>query len=94
MTQHQGLPVSGYKPQSDEKVSVVNVNKALEERVLRQIEAMLKFNAELSDNDLGKGYHHDPRMIALAKTNIEQGFMWLNRAVFQPDRISLPEDDA
>ncbi len=25
MTEHQGLPVSGYQPQSDEKVALVNV---------------------------------------------------------------------
>jgi hypothetical protein len=27
----------------------------------------------------------DKRMTALARTNIEQGFMWLVRAVFRPD---------
>jgi hypothetical protein len=26
----------------------------------------------------------DPRCVSLAKTNIEQGFMWLNRAVAKP----------
>lgn len=34
----------------------------------------------------------DPRWLAVAKTHFEQGFMALNRAVFQPQRISLPED--
>lgn len=28
----------------------------------------------------------DPRCVAIAKTNIEQGFMWLNRAVAKPER--------
>lgn len=81
MTQtHNGLPVAGYKPQSDEKVAVVNVNKQLEERVLRQIESM-NVNGEF-----------DGRMMALAKTGIQEAFMWLNRAVFQPGRVELPED--
>lgn len=93
MVQQVGLPVAGYKPQTDEKIAVVNVNKELEERCLRQIDAMFKFNNELSDNDLGKGYHYDPRMISLAKTSIQEGFMWLNRAVFQPGRVTLPEDN-
>lgn len=81
MTQHDGLPVAGYKPQSDEKVAIVNVNKELEERVLRQIDAM--------QADGG----HDMRMIALARTGIQEAFMWLNRAVFQPGRVKLPEDE-
>ncbi len=79
---HQGLPVEGYKPQSDAKVATVNVNKVLEERCLRQIDAMA------ADTAAG----HDGRMIALARTGIQDAFMWLNRAVFQPGRVSLPED--
>ena len=82
MTEHQGLPVSGYKPQSDDKVSVVNVNKQLEERVLRQIDAMRSVPG------------NDPRMMSIAYTGIQDAFMWLNRAVFQPGRVALPEDEA
>ena len=37
---HQGLPVSGYRPQSDQNVELVNQNKALEERVLRQLDKL------------------------------------------------------
>lgn len=81
MTEHSGLPVSGYKPQSDDKVSLVNVNKALEERVLRQLDFM-KGSAEL-----------DQRMVSIAYTGIQEAFMWANRAVFQPGRVLLPEDE-
>lgn len=84
MSEHQGLPVSGYRPQSDTKVAVVNTNKELEERCLRQVDAM--------QADTAAG--HDPRMIALARTGIQDAFMWLNRAVFQPARVPLPEDPA
>ncbi len=80
MTQHQGLPVAGYQPQTDAKVAAVNVNKELEERVLRQIES------------LAADPQHDGRMLALGKTQIQQAFMWINRAVFQPARIALPGD--
>lgn len=79
--EHPGLPVAGYQPQSDAKVSAVNANKDLEERALRQIEALLA-----SDIDV------DPRMAALARTKLQEGFMWLNRAIFQPGRVKLPED--
>ncbi len=32
--------------------------------------------------------------LAIARTQIEQGFMALNRAVFKPGRVRLAEDDA
>lgn len=80
--QHQGLPVAGYKPQSEEKVALVNENKALEERVLRQMDRLAALPAGTVD----------PRWFSIALTQLEQGFMALNRAVFQPGRASLPED--
>jgi hypothetical protein len=80
VTQHAGLPVAGYTTQSDAKVSLVNENKALEERVLRQID-------RIDDN-----FERDLRWASIARTHIEQGFMALNRAVFQPQRVKLPED--
>lgn len=81
MTEHSGLPVAGYKPQTDDKVALVNENKILEERVLRQIDKMRN-----------SGTAYDQRMVALANTGIQEAFMWLNRAVFQPTRINLPEE--
>ncbi len=81
MPEHTGLPVSGYKPQTDDKVALVNVNKALEERVLRQLDAM-KARTDC-----------DQRMVSIAYTGIQEAFMWANRAVFQPGRVALPEDE-
>jgi hypothetical protein len=77
---HDGLPVKGYKPQNQEKIDLVNANKELEERCLRQAE---RIKADPN---------YDGRMAALAFTHIQDAFMWLNRAVFQPARVSLPED--
>jgi hypothetical protein len=77
---HNGLPVAGYNPQTADKVAIVNENKALEERCIRAAEAIQKTEGM------------DPRMAALAITGIQQSFMWLNRAVFQPSRVALPED--
>lgn len=76
----KGLPVAGYVSQTPDKVALVNENKILEERVLRQIDAM----AGMQDTD--------KRMVAIARTGIQEAFMWLNRAVFQPTRVALPED--
>ncbi len=90
--EHAGLPVAGYKPQSAEKLAVVNTNKILEERCLRQIDLMRSQRGDaLLVSDVTR-CPHDARMIALAQTKIQEGFMWLNRAVMQPDRIKLPED--
>lgn len=78
--QHQGLPVSGYQPQSKEAVGLVNTNKQAEEIVLRILD------------DLGAREDVDKRWLAIGRSSIEQGFMALNRAVFRPSRIALPED--
>jgi len=76
-----GLPVHGYKPvQPAWALDLVNENKILEEKVLRQIDQH-HFNSSV-----------DGRAVAIARTKIEEGFMWLNRAVFQPSRVTLPED--
>jgi len=82
MSKHTGLPVAGYNAQSDSNVAIVNENKAIEERVLRQI-----------DKHRAGGTAYDQRMVALATTKIQEAFMWLNRSVFQPSRIELPDDD-
>ncbi len=77
-----GLKVAGYRPtQPQAAIDLVNENKALEERVLRQI-----------DKIAGVGNAFDQRFVSIARTNVELAFMALNRAVFQPQRIALPGD--
>lgn len=80
MPEHTGLPVAGYTTQTDAKVSKVNEFKQDEERLLRKIDDIMA----------GEGF--DKRWAAVARTHIQEGFMALNRAVFQPQRIALPED--
>lgn len=77
---HKGLPVAGYKAQSDDKVGLVIRNKELEERVLRVIDELM------CDDGI------DRRWLSVGRTHIEQGFMAVNRAVFQPGRVKLPDD--
>ncbi len=78
----KGLPVAGYRPQSMRAVDIVNGHKRMEERVLRCLDA-LKDEPDI-----------DQRWLAIGRTHIEQGFMAINRAVFQPPRITLSEDNA
>jgi len=74
-----GLPVAGYKPtQPQWALDLVNENKVLEEKVLRQIDKHT-WTANLDGID--------QRAVALARTKIQEAFMWLNRGVFQPQRI-------
>lgn len=76
------LPVAGYSAQSAAAIATVNENKAAEEALLRRLDAMR------DDPQV------DQRWLALGRTQIEQGFMALNRAIFKPARIRLPGDEA
>jgi hypothetical protein len=77
----KGLPVKGYRPQSEVAVEVVNANKQLEENILRVLDRM----AEATDID--------KRWLAVGRTHIEQGFMAINRAVFKPERVKLEGEE-
>lgn len=89
-TEHTGLPVKGYaKTQSAENVGLVDENKVLEEQVLRQFDRLFEL---VNDTNLDAADRPDPRWLAIAKTNIEQGFMAMNRAIFKPGRVRLTED--
>ncbi len=78
-SEHKGLPVAGDQPQLDAKVEMFNVNKTLEEHLLRLMDQL-------------RGKDVDGRWLQIARTHIEQGFMAWNRAIFTPARIALPDD--
>jgi hypothetical protein len=80
MSDHLPLPVSGYVAQSDAKIALVNANKDAEERVLRILDR------------LATQPGIDGRWFAIGRTHIEQGFMAVNRAVFNPQRVALSDD--
>lgn len=78
---HKPLPVSGYTSQPHWRVVTVNQHKDIEERLLRILDS-LKDNPEI-----------DPRWLAIGRSKFEEAFMAINRAVFKPTRIKLPEDE-
>jgi hypothetical protein len=83
--QVQGLPVAGYKPtQSPEAIAAVNVFKELEERTLRHIDLLTGSKSPVVDVD--------PRLLAVGRTQLQGAFMFLARAIFQPQRVILSED--
>lgn len=80
MSEHTGLPVAGYLPQSTEKVELVNTNKRMEEHCLRALDHL----ATLPNTD--------KRWLAIGRTGIEQAWMAVNRSIFRPARIPLAGD--
>lgn len=79
MAATRGLPVHGYQPQSDVKITLVNAMKKGEEGILRALDGL----ADLDDID--------KRWLSIGRTAIEQGFMAVNRSIFCPARVDLDE---
>ena len=77
MQEHQGLPVEGYRPQSNDSVEQVNHNKRMEEAVLQRLDELMNF------------MDVDKRWLAIGRTHIEEGFMAINRSIFKPQRVKL-----
>ncbi len=76
-TVHSGLPVAGYQKQADQNVTLVNTNKNLEEKILQVLDSL----AEMENTD--------KRWLAIGRTDIEKGFMSVNRSIFKPERVHL-----
>lgn len=72
--------IKGFTDQSEKNKEIINGNKVLEERMYRRI-----------DNLAASGVH-DADLLASAHHYFVLAYMLLNRAVFQPQRIELPED--
>lgn len=93
MSEHQPLPVKGYKPQSDADIALANELKEAEERYLRLLDRMMATHEDV-DGEIGqiRCPRFDPRFMALARTHMQTANMFAVRAIFQPARIKLPED--
>ncbi len=83
------LPVAGYQPQTQVKVDIVNSFKADEERILRKLDDLMAATRK-GPNDAGPN-PYDGRWLAIGRTQLEQAFMAINRAVFQPKRVELKD---
>lgn len=80
----EGLPVAGYRPQSQANIDTVNGFKADEERILRKLDELRSGHGSGSI---------DQRWLAIGRTQLEQAFMAINRAVFAPTRVKLPDEE-
>lgn len=78
----KGLPVAGYRAQSQEAIASVNSLKQIEEHVLRLLDEVAS-DAELAI---------DRRWYSIGRTHIEQGFMAVNRSIFKPERVAITDE--
>lgn len=76
----KGLPVPGYRPQSEEALAIVRAMKHHEEKILRALD------------DLAEMEEVDKRWLDTGRTDVEKGFMSINRSIMRPARVSLPGD--
>ena len=72
-------PIHGYREPTDAALKLVNSNKIAEERLLRAIEQLVAEGVA------------DARWVEISRMHFEQGYMALNRAILQPDRVELPD---
>lgn len=70
--ENQHKKISGYRDLSQEEIDLMNESKALAEQCGQLIDKLASLECT------------DKRNVALAKTNLQQGFMWAIRAVAQP----------
>ena len=78
--------ISGYRELDDAELHLINKIKAhgpVLEDLLKDVEALIKQRTEQYGTPDAE--HH--RSLALGKTNIQQGYMWLIRAVSAPNGL-------
>lgn len=79
-------PISGYRVLSDEELAFINKSKAWGELMSDLLgEAKHLIERRAAEQGTPDGEHL--RALALAKTNLQQGFMWLTRAVAAPTSV-------
>ncbi len=78
--------VSGYRVLSDAELAFINKCKAMGPEIQQLIdEANALVNARTKEHGTPDTEHY--RAVALAKTNVQQGFMWLIRAIAAPNGL-------
>ena len=67
-------PIKGYRKLTQAELDDVNFVKAIGEDIEARIHAL--------------GAQLEPRALALAKTNLQQGLMWLTRSITKPETFA------
>jgi hypothetical protein len=77
--ENQHRKIKGYRELDGGEIERMNVVKRLEESVMEIIEAE---QGSINSNTEGAA---DPRWLAIAKTDLQKGFMAFGRAIARPD---------
>ena len=72
--------VIGQRQLDDDDIVTINLLKMTEERMYRSMRSLRQVK------------EYDQRLVSLALTHLEMGFMFAMRAVSRPERLVLPED--
>ena len=75
----QHTKITGYRDLSQEEIDLMNRCKALGEQLGALVEEL-----EVADFAVTSDMVPDKRNLALAKTNLQQGMMWMVRAIAKP----------
>lgn len=73
MVDNQHKKISGYRDLTEDEIALMNQCKALAAQCGELVQKMTT------------AHPIDQRCVALAKTNLQQGFMWLIRSVARPE---------
>lgn len=79
MVDNQHKKIKGYRNLSEEEIVMMNTIKELAEEVGNTIEYLE------NRNEKANGYEPDKRWLAIAKTDLQKGFMALVRSVAKPE---------
>ena len=70
-------PIHGYRPLPQDAVDLVNIFKLAEEHALRQLD-------KLEERD-----DIDKRWLAIGRTRLQEAYMAIVRAIFQPTHLQI-----
>lgn len=81
--ENQHRKISGYRELSQAEIDAMNDTKALAEQCGTHIKRLESAAAQEG------GYDPDKRALAIARTKLQEGFMWLNRSIAKPTTFAL-----
>lgn len=77
--ENQHRKITGYRELSQSEIDLMNEGKALGSQISALIDRLER--AEFAQTDEQRP---DPRSLSIAKTNLQQGMMWLVRSIAKP----------
>lgn len=83
LMENQHTKITGYRDLSQAEIDAMNDSKALGEQCATHLKRLESAAAQEG------GYDPDKRALAIARTKLQEGFMWMNRAIARPTTFAL-----